>query len=143
MAIVTKAVLKLTNTEAIVKIAGTAAASVITLATDLLMSANENLITTGNGYPATIAPRVNLAAVVCTGAAGGVAEISRNGVIIYTVQSGAMQMLDLQGDPFIPDTIQNDQSITVTISGAQTEILLYLKKVAGYRMTDSLTTQNS
>lgn len=140
---VVKTILKLTNTEAIIKIAGTAAASTVTIATDLLMASNEQLITTGNGYPATIAPRANLAAVVCTGAPNGIAEISRNGVVIYTIQSSTMQMLDLQGDPFIPDSIGNDQNILVTISGAQTEVLIYLKKVAGYKTTDALSTTNS
>lgn len=138
-----KTILKLTNTEAIVKIAGTAASETITLDVDLLMAANEQLITTANGYPANIPRKVNLAAVVCTGAPNGIATIVRNGATLYTIQSSTMQMLDLQGDPFIPDAIQNDQSIVVTLSGAQTEVLLYLKKVAGYKSTDALSTQNS
>lgn len=140
---VIKTILKLTNTEAIIKIAGTAASETITLDVDMLMAADEKLITIANGYSANVARKVNLAAVVCTGAPNGIATIVRNGVTLYTVQSSTMQMLDLQGDPFIPDWTQNDQSIVVTISGAQTEVLLYLKKVQGYRSTDSLSNQNS
>lgn len=140
---VLKNILKLTNTEAIIKIAGTVASETITLDVDLLMAANEQLITTANGYPANVARRVNLAAVVCTGLPNGIATIVRNGITLYTIQTSTMQMLDLQGDPFIPDNIQNDQNLVVTISGAQTEVLLYVKKVAGYKTTDALSMQNT
>ena len=119
---VVKTILKNTNTEAVVKVAGTAQAATIDLDVDLL--------------PATQAAsgtqRVNIAGVTYTGAASGVITISRNSVVIMTLLANTNGNLDFTGQDMIPDSVGNDQDIVVTISGAQAECWLRLKKVEGY-----------
>lgn len=138
-----KNVVKKTYCEALVKVTAntTADTSTITLATDLL-AASEQLITTANGYPATIAPLVNIAGVVWTGAANTEITIVRNSIRIFTLQANAAGFLDFGGQLFPPDSIQNDQNIVVTFTG-QGEVWLRLRKVAGYKSTDALSIQNS
>ena len=72
-----KTILKKTYGEALVKVAGTAAAETINLATDLLAT-NDSLLAGGT-------PTVNIAAVTWTGAANGVITITRNSVIVMTL----------------------------------------------------------
>jgi hypothetical protein len=100
---VTKTILKLTNTEAIVKVTGLATdTTTISLDTDLLMGSNEQLITTANGYPANIARKVNIAAVVCYGVPGGYVSLVRNAVTVLNIVNDGLSMAYFQGDPFIP-----------------------------------------
>ena len=141
---VTKQILKLTNTEAIVKVTGlTTETTTISLDVDLLMATNEKLIITANGYPTNIARAVNIAAVSCYGVPGGYVTIARNSVNILNVANDGLQMVDFQGDPFIPDATQNTSDIVVTVSAQTSQIYIYLKKVAGYKTTDILSTTNS
>ena len=132
---VTKTILKLTNTEAIVKVTGLAAdTTTISLATDLL-SGSEAL----NGST----QKVNIAAIVCYGTPGGYVTLARNNETIMSVANDGLQMVDLQGDPFVPDSVNNTNDIVVTVSSQPSQIYIYLKKVFGYRSTDYLTNQNS
>ena len=117
-------ILKKTQTEAIVKVAGTAAAGTIDLDVDLVAS-TESAGTAGTQL-------VNISAVQWTGAAGGIITISRNSVVIMTLQANASGNLDMTGQEMIPDSVENDSDIVVTISGAQAECWLRLRKVAGY-----------
>ena len=128
-----KTIYKKTNGEALVKVAGTAAAETIALATDLL--AVDDVISG--------TPTVNIAAVTWTGAANGVITITRNSVIVMTLNAGASGFLDFGGQIFPPDPIGNTSNIVVTISGGQAECWIRLRKVSGYVNTDALTTQNS
>jgi hypothetical protein len=120
---VAKTVLKNTNQEAVVKVAGTDASATIDLSVDLL-AASQAL----DGGTQT----VNIAGLVWTGAIGGVITITRNSVVIASLQSNAAGALDFTGQMMIPETIQNTSDIVVTVSGAQAECWIRLRKVGGY-----------
>jgi hypothetical protein len=105
---VTKTVLKNTNQESVVKVAGTAAAATIDISTDLLASTQAL-----DGATQT----VNIIGLVWTGATDGIITITRNSVVITTLQANAAGMLFFDGQSMIPDTIQNTSDIVVTISG--------------------------
>lgn len=124
---VTKTILKKTHQEAVVKVAGTAAAATISLASDLLP--------TGQILEVAGTPAVNIVGVSWTGATLGIITIVRGGVTVMTLQSDAAGNLDFSGQMMIPDTIGNTSDIVVTISGAQAECWLRLRKVAGYQTT--------
>lgn len=121
---VNKTVLKATQLEAVVKVEGTAAAATIDLDVDLVAS-TEAAGTAGTQL-------VNIAGVMWTGASGGQIQITRDSVIIATLQAAPAGYLDFAGQSMINDNIENDQNIVVTISGAQAECWLKLRKVAGY-----------
>lgn len=121
---VVKTVLKSTEQEAVVKVAGTAAAATITLATDIL-AASQAL----DGETQT----VNIVGLVWTGATDGIIQITRNSVVIATLQANAAGALDFSGQAMIPETISNTHNIVVTISGAQAECWVRLRKVSGYK----------
>ena len=132
---VTKTILKLTNTEAIVKVSGLAGdTTTISLATDLLL-ASEALVGSTQ--------KVNIASVVCYGIPGGYVTLARDGVTIINLANDGLQMVDFQGDPFTPDTINNTNDIVVTVSASPSQVYIYLKKASGYRSTDYLTSANS
>jgi len=120
---VTKTVIKNTNTEAVIKVAGTDAAATIDLQTDLLNSSQAL-----DGATQT----VNILSLNWTGANNGVATISRGGVTIATLQANAAGMMYFDGQSMAPDTIGNTADIVVTISGAQTECWLRVRKAGGY-----------
>ena len=132
---VTKTILKLTNTEAIVKVTGVAGDTTkITLATDLLLGTEALVGST---------QKVNIASVVCYGIPGGYVTLARDGVTIINIANDGLQMADFQGDPFTPDTINNTKDIDVTVSTSASQVYIYLKKASGYRSTDYLTSANS
>lgn len=120
---VVKTVLKNTNQESIVKVAGTAAAATITLATDLLASTQAL-----EGGTQT----ANIVGVTWTGAAGGIISIARNSVVVMTLQADAAGTLEFGGQSMVPDTIGSTNDIVVTVSGAQAECWLKIRKVGGY-----------
>jgi hypothetical protein len=120
---VAKTVLKNTNQESVVKVAGTDAASTITLGTDLVASTQATA-----GETQT----VNIVGLVWTGATNGIISITRNNVVVATLQANAAGALDFSGQVMIPETVNNTHNIVVTISGAQAECWLRLRKVSGY-----------
>lgn len=121
MAIV-KTILKKTHQEAVVKVAGTAAAGTVALATDLLP--------TGQVLDG-VTQTVNIVGVTWAGSSAGVVTITRNSVVIMTLTSSGQ--LDFTGQAMIPDTIENTSDIVVTISGGQAECWMRLRKVGGYK----------
>lgn len=135
MAEATKTILKLTNTEAIIKVSGNALDfTTITLESDLLLSGSE--VVSGT-------PKVNIAAMVCYGIPGGYATITRNGEVVLSATNEALSMIDLTGHPFVPDTTGNTSNIVVTINTQRCQVYLFVKKVSGYKSTDALSIQNS
>lgn len=78
---------------------------------------------------------VAIAGVTYTGAAAGVATITRNGTTIMTLLAANQGQLDLTGHQMIPDTVNAGNDIVVTITGGQTEVWLKLRKLAGYTST--------
>lgn len=121
---VVKTVLKNVNQETVVKVAGTAAAATIDLSTDLV--ANTQTI---DGDTQT----VNIIGLVWTGATDGIITITRNSVVVATLQANAAGSLEFGGQAMIPETINNTSDIVVTISGAQAECWIRLRKVNGYK----------
>lgn len=121
---VAKTVIKNTNTEAYIKVAGTAAAATIDLSTDLVAATQE---TDG----ATQA--VNILSLNWTGGADGIITITRNSVVIATLQANAAGMMYFDGQSMLPDAIENTSDIVVTISGAQCELWMKVRKVSGYK----------
>lgn len=121
---VVKTILKNTDQEAVVKVQGTAASATITLATDLLGSSQAL-----DGATQT----VNITGLQWSGAPDGIITITRNSVVIATLQTTAAGALEMNGQMMIPDTIENTQDIVVTISGAQSECWIKLRKAGGYK----------
>jgi len=121
---VVKTILKNVAQEAIVKVSGTDAAATIALATDLL-SVGQAL----NGETQTAV----IAGVTWTGGADGIITITRNSVVVMTLQANAAGFLDFSGQDMIPDSIGSTSSIVVTISGAQCSCWLRVRKIGGYK----------
>lgn len=120
---VTKTILKNTNQETVIKVAGTAAAETIVLDTDLVASTQ-----VAEGDTQT----VNIVGLVWTGATDGIIQISRGGIIITTLQANAAGALEFAGQQMVPDSIANTSDIVVTISGAQAECWIRVRKISGY-----------
>jgi hypothetical protein len=114
--------LKLSSTEAIVKVDGAVGAQIINLSTDLKL-----------GSEVANSPKVNILSMIVTGATGGSAIISRNAVNLYHLQANVGQPMDLIAFGGVSDSTLNDQNITVTTSGAETQVILKLRKLSGYQ----------
>jgi hypothetical protein len=117
-----KTILKKTESKVAVKLYGTALNETITLATDCLAS-TEALTVDGT-------PTVNILAMHWTGAADGVATITRDGVVIATLLGSAGGELLFQDSDFT-DTINNTSNIVVTSTGLM-QVWLLLRKAGGY-----------
>lgn len=79
--------------------------------------------------------QVAIAGVTYTGAAAGVATITRNSAVIMTLLAANQGQIDLTGHQMVPDTVNAGSDIVVTITGGQTEVWLKLRKLAGYTST--------
>lgn len=123
---VTKTVMKKTHQEAVVKVAGTAAAATVDLSADLVAAGQ---VLDG------ATQKVSIVGVTWTGAADGIVTIARNSVTIMTLQANAAGMLYFDGQTMIPDNLEESSDIVVTISGAQAECWLKLRKTSGYKTT--------
>lgn len=121
-----KTILRKTHGEAIVKVAGTSAAETISLASDLLP--------TGQVLDG-VTQAASIIGVTWTGDDKGIITISRGGVIVMTLQANAAGQLDFAGQQMIPDPIGSTSDIVVTISGAQSECWLKIRKLSGYKTT--------
>ena len=120
---VTKTILKNTNQEAIVKIAGTAAAATIDLQTDILASSQALL-----GGTQT----VNIAGIQWVGLPTSTVTITRNAVNILTLPGGGADYMEFAAGSGFVDTIENTSDIVVTIAGAEAQCYLILRKASGY-----------
>jgi hypothetical protein len=123
---VAKTIMKKTHQEAIVKVAGTAAAATIDLSADL--------VATGQVLDGAT-QKVSITGVNWAGAPDGIVTITRNSVTIMTLQANAAGMMYFDGQSMIPDNIEEASDIVVTVSGAQAECWLKLRKVSGYKTT--------
>jgi hypothetical protein len=120
---VTKTILKNTNNETIVKIAGTAAATTIDLQTDILASTQAL-----DGATQT----VNIAGVQWVGLTSSTVTITRNSVNVLTLPGGGADYMEFAAGAGFVDTIENTSDIVVTIAGAEAQCYLILRKVGGY-----------
>jgi hypothetical protein len=120
---VVKTVLKKTHQEAVVKVAGTAAASTISLANDLLPSAQA--LTSGG------TPTVNIIGAHWTGAPSSTITVVRGGVTVLSIPADQPTNFDFEGLGFV-DTVGNTSDIVVTIAGGEAAVYLQLRKTDGY-----------
>ena len=123
---VSKTILRNVHQEAAVKVAGDGGTATIDLSVDLL---NPGLVLDGNTQT------VNIVGLVWTGSTGGIVTISRNNVVVMTLQANAAGMLFFDGQTMVAESTENTSDIVVTISGAQAECWLKLRKVSGYKTT--------
>jgi hypothetical protein len=120
---VVKTILKNTAQEAVVKIAGTAAAATIDLQTDIL-TASQAL----DGATQT----VNIVGVQWVGLPSATITITRNSVNILTLPGGGADYMEFAAGNGFVDTIENTSDVVVTIAGAEAQCYLILRKVGGY-----------
>lgn len=116
-----KTILRKTPQKVGVKVAGGAGTDTIALATDLLHTTE---VVDGT-------PTVNILSLHWTGAAAGVATITRNGTIIATL-AGATAGELLFNDAEFVENVNNTSDIVVTITGGQMEVWMLLRKADGY-----------
>jgi len=120
---VTKTVLKNTNQETIIKVAGTAASSTIDLQTDCLASTQAI-----SGATQT----VNIVACKLCGLNNSTITITRNSVNILTLNGADAGDLDFSAGYGFVDSIENTSDVVVTVAGAEAQVYLTLRKVGGY-----------
>jgi hypothetical protein len=120
---VTKTILKNTNQETIVKIAGTAASATIDLQTDCL-AATQAL----DGETQT----VNIAGFQFTGLASSTITIARNSVNVTTIAAEGHDSIEFIAGNGYAETTNNTSDIVVTIGGAEAQLYLTLRKIGGY-----------
>lgn len=119
----TKRVLRLTNTEAVIKVDGTVGSVTIDLQTDLKL-ATEELVGT---------QRVNIVVMQSSGKPNSVISVARNGVNLWDLQANAAQGLNLLEIGGASDATENSSNIVVTSTGAEGQLILKLRKVEGYK----------
>lgn len=122
---VTKTILKLTERDAVVKVAGTAGSATIDLQTDLKRS-NE-VLAEGKTQ------KVSIFGVQWTGTVDAVVSIVRNGVTIMTLNCGAAGALEMTGQMMVPDNVEEASDLEVTVTGTRAEVWLRLRKEDGYQ----------
>ena len=120
---VRKTILKNTNQETIIKIAGTAAAATIDLDVDLL--ASTQAVSGGT-------QTVNIVGAKWHGLSGSTITVTRNSVNILTLPGDAPHDIDMAAGSGFVDSEENTSDIVVTIAGAEAQCYLILRKVGGY-----------
>lgn len=117
-----KSILRKTETKVAVKLYGSALNETVSLATDCL--ATTEALTVGG------TPTVNILTMRWMGAADAVATITRNGVIIATLQANSAGDMDFLDQEYC-DSIENTSDLVVTSTGLM-QVYLLLRKVSGY-----------
>lgn len=114
---VTVDVLKLTQTQGVVAVRGTAATGTIALATTLKKSTETQS-----------SPKANIKAIHWTLSSGASAKVQRNSKVLYELQVEGHR--DFYG---FSDNDENDQNVEVVIAGGDGgTVILELAKVSGY-----------
>lgn len=138
MAALSKSIIKVSDTEAIVRIAGKDTAAVtINIATDIL-STNQTVSGT---------PTVTITGVQWAGEPGAIYKVDRNGTRIVTPLADNGNFIDFMGTAFPPENTNSTSNIDVTIvtaagAAVQGELWLRLRKVSGY-VTPALNAGNN
>lgn len=117
-----KNILRKTESKVAVKLHGTGLNETVTLNADCL--ASTEALTAGG------TPTVNILGLHWSGAADAVATITRNSVVIATLQANASGEL-LFADSEFTESIENTSDIVVTSTGLM-QVWILLRKVAGY-----------
>lgn len=118
-----QAIVRQTHQEAVIKVWGGAATTEVI---DI-----QALLVTGQALSGAT-QTVNITGVTWTGAADGIATISRNTETIMTLQANAAGMIYFDGQSMPPESRQATSDISVAITGAAAEVWLKLRKVSGY-----------
>lgn len=130
MPVLTKTIQRVTDSEAVVKIAGShTAASVINISTDILA---ENQIV----YPVGATPVANIIGFQWAGEAGAVYRINRGGERVISLLADNGNFMDFV-ELFPSENTNNTSDISVTITNAagaavQGEVWIRIRKVSGY-----------
>ena len=119
---VTKTIIKNTNLETVIKIAGTAGSATIDLQTDCVASTQAT-----SGGTQT----VNIVGFQFMGLSGSTVTVARNSVNVFTVPGDQPDYIDFEGRGYV-DNVENSSDIVVTIAGAEAQCYLTLRKVSGY-----------
>jgi hypothetical protein len=120
--------LKKTINEVVVKLEGSADNSTLAFA-DLV--GDRDALTAGG------TPKVNIVGITATGLLNSQATITRNSVVVASISPQFAPNLNLKAEN-ISDSVQNDKTINVAISGAAAQVYLTLRKVDGYSPTSEL-----
>jgi hypothetical protein len=119
----TKRILKLTNTEAVIKVDGTVGTVTIDLDEDLKLATEEISGT----------PTVSILQMQVSGKPGGVASIVRNGVNLWDLQANTAEMVDLLAVGGVADATNATHDVVVTTATAECQLLIKLRKNSGFR----------
>ena len=120
---VRKTILKNTNQEAVVKVAGNSGNTTIDLSTDLVA---------GTQVASGDTQTVNIVGIRWVGLSGSSIAFIRNSVNVLTMPGDAPNGLGMaEGNGFV-DTEQNTHDITVAITGAEAQCYITLRKASGY-----------
>lgn len=117
-----KSILKKTESKVAVKLYGTGLNETVTLNSDCL--ASTEALTVGG------TPTVNIVAIHWSGAADGVATITRGGTVVATLTGASAGEL-LFNDSEFTETTGNTSDIVVTSTGLM-QVWLLLRKASGY-----------
>ena len=117
-----KRILRLTNTEALVKFDGAPGSVTLNLATDLKLPTE---VIAGT-------PTVNITFLAVAGKADSTVSISRAGVNLWDLQSNASTYLNLLDIGGTSDSTNNTADIVATISGAEGQLVMKVRKVSGF-----------
>ena len=120
-----KYILKKSERDCCVKISGPAGTTeTISLGVDLLT--DREILTPGEDQ------RVNIIGLTWTGVLDSMSQISRNGVVVTSMQANTTGQFDFEGQGMSPDSSENDGDLVVTITGGQSECWIRLRKLSGY-----------
>jgi len=113
-----KTILKRSSKECVVKISGDHGTSETISIINDIFSKTEIYLN----------PKVNIIGLTWYGNADSTIQISRNNVIVATLQANTTGQFDFQGQGMCPDNVENSYDLNVTIDGSQGECLLKLSK---------------
>lgn len=116
-----KALLKVTESKVAVKLYGTIN-DTVSLGTDCL--ASTEALTVGG------TPRVNILCMQWSGASGSVITITRNSVVVATLQCNMPGTIDFRDKEFY-DTTENASDLVIASTGVA-QLWMLLRKTSGY-----------
>jgi hypothetical protein len=120
----TKSILKMTETETVVKVSGNGGSATIDLQTDLV-DANQAI----SGATQT----VTITGVRWSGETSNTILVERNSVRILTLPTEQADYIAFDGQELPPENTQSTQDITIGQNGTgYVELYLKLRKVSGY-----------
>jgi hypothetical protein len=120
----TKTILKMTETEVVVKVAGAAGSATIDLQTDLVDT---------NQAVAGATQTVTITGVRWNGELGNYFNVTRNSIRVLTLPTECADYIAFDGQEMPPENTEATSDIVVSQTGSgQVELYLKLRKVSGY-----------